>query len=341
VSLVINHASSVSDETVRAVRKAMAEIGYVPPPPGKRRGPKRGSKRRARVLNIALLTFGLSHAVTRSPVYADVLHGIEEATRERGHRLTIYRLPASDVSPTGAARVKADGFVLFGRCTDPSLAERLSGRPCVSVMYYGGEFDWADWISYDNAAIGPMAARYLLSNGHKHCAYLGRANAGTMFEERCRGFTRAVREGGGEAAVLTDDKLIVLDGDVHDVDRARLGTLVDALLALRPRPTGVFVPADMTVAALHPMLLARGVDLDRDLDIISCNNEWPFRVGLHPRPAVIDIQASTIGRRAVQRLLGRVKNRDETRVKVLLAPMLIPGGDSAQEGRAVAEEAVG
>jgi DNA-binding LacI/PurR family transcriptional regulator len=162
-----------------------------------------------------------------------------------------------------------------------------------------------------------------------------------MFEGRCTGFTAAVRDGGGEAAVLTDDDLVVRGREVHDVDRTRLEALVDRLLALKPRPTGVFVPADMTVAALHPMLLARGIDLEREMVLVSCNNEWPFRVGLHPRPAVIDIQASAIGRRAVQRLLGRIRNREETRVKVLLAPMLVPAGEPERREGVIVEEVVG
>ena len=48
-----------------------------------------------------------------------------------------------------------------------------------------------------------------------------------------------------------------------------------------PRPTGIFVADDMQVAVIQPALQARGIELGAGhTQIISCNNESPFRVGL-------------------------------------------------------------
>jgi len=38
VSRVINSRPGISAKTIDAVRRAMAEVGYIPPPPEKRRG---------------------------------------------------------------------------------------------------------------------------------------------------------------------------------------------------------------------------------------------------------------------------------------------------------------
>jgi DNA-binding LacI/PurR family transcriptional regulator len=64
----------------------------------------------------------------------------------------------------------------------------------------------------------------------------------------------------------------------------------------------------------------------RDIDVISCNNEMSYLVGLDPRPATIDIGAETIGRRSVEQLLRRIKHPEELRqVQIAVTPMLVEG----------------
>jgi LacI family transcriptional regulator len=109
---------------------------------------------------------------------------------------------------------------------------------------------------------------------------------------------------------------------VHEVDRNALEALVDRLLALSPRPTGLFAWADMLTAALYPCLHRRGLQPGREISVVSCNNEWPLLFGLWPRPAVVDIQGAKVGRRAVEQLLWRIPNRREPRAVLLLEPAL-------------------
>jgi len=95
------------------------------------------------------------------------------------------------------------------------------------------------------------------------------------------------------------------------LEMAFLEALADRLLALSPRPTGLFAWADMLTAALYPCLHRRGLQPGREISVVSRNNEWPLLFGLWPRPAVVHIQRAKLGRRALEQWLCRMQNRRE------------------------------
>ena len=63
----------------------------------------------------------------------------------------------------------------------------------------------------------------------------------------------------------------------------------------------------------------------RDIDLISCNNDARHLALLDPHLVNIVIQASQIGRAAVEMLLWRMKNPDEAVRRLLIAPALVEG----------------
>lgn len=314
VSLVINHSPLVADETAAKVREAMESIGYVPRPRHKRTGRK---PKESRTLNLALLALGIPRAVLRTPVYADLLHGVEARSREAEHRLTLHHAPEPDALAFDALGESVDGVVLFGGQEPPDTAKKLRRLPCVSVMAVGEEREWTDYVSYDDAAAGRLAAEYLLKRGHRRCACVGQRWS------RGRAFCEAIRASGGTVREIGIAGVFRVTDERQDVDPERMAAIADRLCSYSPRPTAVFVWADLITAALYPLLYERGVHPGRDLEIVSCNNEWPFLFGLYPPPAVVDIRAMEVGRAAVDQLINRIGDREAQRTVQLLAPKLV------------------
>jgi DNA-binding LacI/PurR family transcriptional regulator len=108
---------------------------------------------------------------------------------------------------------------------------------------------------------------------------------------------------------------------VSDVEE--VAVLADRLLALRERPTAVFVPADNLAALLYRALAARKVRVGADLSVISCNNESIIREGLSPGLCTIDIHADRVAARGVDQLAWRLAHPDEGENTVSLAPTLL------------------
>ena len=66
------------------------------------------------------------------------------------------------------------------------------------------------------------------------------------------------------------------------------------------------------------------LQLGKDLDVISCDNEQQYLSSLKVRPATIDINLDLVGRRGVQQLLWRMKHPEEpSRIDVLVRPRIV------------------
>ena len=66
------------------------------------------------------------------------------------------------------------------------------------------------------------------------------------------------------------------------------------------------------------------VRIDRDLEIISCNNETSLLAGLEPHPVSIDIQPEKIGKKAVEQLRWRLLHPDEEdQITIEVSPKLL------------------
>ena len=81
---------------------------------------------------------------------------------------------------------------------------------------------------------------------------------------------------------------------------------------------------------MYPVLHKHDVELGRDMEVVSCNNEWPLLMGLFPRPTVVDIQGAKVGRRAVEQLFWRMAHRDDSRVVIQIAPLLNAEGSNRE-----------
>jgi DNA-binding LacI/PurR family transcriptional regulator len=107
--------------------------------------------------------------------------------------------------------------------------------------------------------------------------------------------------------------------------KAALAALVDRMLASENKPSGLFVPIDMQVALLYEILYSKGVIPGKDVEIIGTDNDPVALAGLHPRPATVDIGASTLGNRVVRELLWSLENsvRNTDKICMFVEPKLV------------------
>ncbi|MBC7773601.1 MAG: substrate-binding domain-containing protein, partial [Pyrinomonadaceae bacterium] len=173
-----------------------------------------------------------------------------------------------------------------------------------------------DQIMPDAYTVGELAASYLLSRGHTRLAFLNLDEEHLPLRVYGHAFAATAREEGGANITveeLQEHPIIVTPGYWRRPSQEAVDHLVNRFLALPERPTGLFVAEDRQVALLQPALQARGVAVGKDVgggsgvvEIVSCNNERPYLVGLSPQPTEIDIRTSAVGRRGVEQLLWRL-----------------------------------
>jgi LacI family transcriptional regulator len=336
VSRVINNHPRVAPETVQSVRRAMKKLNYTPS--DRRPGPKPTNRFRSGTgtANIAFLVFGTS-SNRATPAFEELLRGVSGGASANNLNLTFSHVPDIEHLPPNTIDRRIDGVLLHGALPGPEIRKALEGVPAVWLMGNRRRPDWGDQVMPDSYTIGELAADYLVQRGHRQVIFLNLDGDHWPLRLYQQAFLAAAQMAGAQidSIVLTGPPQG--EGYWAAPSPARVEKLVTQYLNRSPRPTGCFVADDMQVAMIQPALQAAGIEIGPGkVELISCNNERPYLIGLNPRPAVIDIRTESIGRRGVEQLLWRLDHRDVSeRIVATVEPSIVLP-DGAFQARRVA-----
>ncbi len=330
VSRVINDLDNVRGETADQVRAAMKELGYTPP--RVKRGPKTGRRRAVpQVLpsgQIAVLTLGGVQNWLTMPVMASVVGGITREARDLDVWAVLDEMPdPGELSPIFRRR-EVDGAVVFCDPGGSNVSDLIHLHKHVPVVWVMGGEDVlvsVDHVSPDNSGVGRLAYDYLAGAGCKRFAFITDSPNWPIMRLRAQAFGNAARDAG---AFVSNYLLNVSNVQPEAFGgtvcvRDTLDELVREFARDLPQFTGLFVPTDLLLTRIHPLLVQHGAWARRDMRIVSCDNENERLSLLDPRPASIDIQGEEIGRLAVRQLVQRLQRPEAPPARVQLAPRMV------------------
>jgi LacI family transcriptional regulator len=321
VSRVINNSPRVAPETVESVRRAMQELNYTPS--DRRPGPKPSSHTRSSTATIAFLVIGANRN-RATPAFEDLLHGLSLASSQHDLNLVFNHVPDPEQLIARVQSQKIDGLLLHGSAPTHAVREKLGRIPTVWVMGNRRRPDWGDQVMPDGYEVGELAAKYLASRGHRNLAFLNLDSGHWLIRMYGHAFSVTGAEAGCQVHLLEQPRKSPANyWQEHSPEAVE--QLVQRYLDLRDRPTGIFVADDMQVAMIRPALQRRGVTIGKgNVEVISCNNEKPYLVGLDPRPAEIDIRVESIGKRAIDQLIWRLDHPGVTeRIVTTIEPYVV------------------
>jgi DNA-binding LacI/PurR family transcriptional regulator len=327
VSRVLNRHPAVSPEKAEQVRRAIEALDYSP----RQRKASMADVNPLERKNVLLLMLGMDRSLAALPVVAAAIEGVEHAVREARANLLISNVPAVDRVPDVVVHKRVDGVILKGAlqgdligAARPELISRLRGLPTVWVLGRPAGA-WGDAVQVNDSTVGQIAAQYLLAAGHRALAFLSPKPSQSTIMRRQAAFTFTAEENGATVKPYLGDrrKWTFPSPAIEHVELVQ--DLVDRMLKERRRPTAVFAPDDSVGAMTARALSARGLTLGRDISLISCNNERPLLMGIHPALTTIDIHAHEIGRRAVDQLAWRLAHPEASCVDIGLEPQLVEG----------------
>ena len=306
VSRVLNRDPSVSADLVARVQRSIADLGYRPLRKRRRSASADGLPGKT----VGLLTLGLDRSLAQLPVVTSAIDGIRREIVSAGANLQLVDVPDPAQAPSWLGRVNYDAWLVKGamqgnllKSAHPDLAAVLANRPC--VWFHGRPSEApGSGVGVNDWETGVLAARVLHEKGHRQVAYLSPKRGHHLLRRRKHGFLAACEE--------LDMQVDAISRNVQEwtfpLERpnsiAAMDHLVDELLAIRPAPTAVFVPADSIAVLLYRAFAQRGVRIPDDMSVISVNHEVGLIAALFPSLTTIDIRAEEIGREAV-RLLAR------------------------------------
>jgi LacI family transcriptional regulator len=311
VSKVLRNHEDIGEATRKRVLDRVKELDYTPNLTA--RGLVTG-----KTYLVGLVVPDLLH-----PFFAQVAKSLSRALLKKDYCLTIStseedaELEKNEINRLLGRRL--DALVIASSSTNPSVFERIQrqGLPLVLIDRNFPELD-ANYVGADDEAIGLLATEHLIEIGCKRIAHL-RGPDNSPGVGRLKGYQNA----------LAKHKLKSLSSYVSrprlvDVQSRESGAdLMHRLLALNPRPDGVFCYNDpMAIGAIHAILDA-GLSVPGDIAVIGSGNlhyDTELRIPL----SSIDQQTDMIGERAGRLTLSLLESKTHPRNKtIIIQPQLV------------------
>lgn len=325
VSNTLNRPESIHPDTLARVRKAIVHLDFQPSPGARSRRRKASLTRKTpseEAIGILLLgERGLTWILREAPIYAYALHGAEQEATQQGRPCSILHAPNIEALRAIWHNVPREGLILLAGEEAPAFPPDLSLPPIVRIMGLSNT-RWGDCCTYSSYGTGRAAAEYLHSRGCKRVGCLSNGQRGVP-AVRAQGLDDTLAALGLPPSIKPERD--PFSGWHQPDDDAILADL--KCLFKKPKPVdGLFITADILAPATYRAFKRLGIAPEKDVAVVTCNNERPYLADLSPQPAVIDIHAELIGAEAVKLLAWRKASPDEPRRTLMIEPSLIQAG---------------
>jgi LacI family transcriptional regulator len=170
-----------------------------------------------------------------------------------------------------------------------------------------------DYVGADNARGMQLATRHLAAGGHLRIGFVG-GRSGVVFEQRLRGYRKAL----AEAGIEPDPRWIA----TADPNRAGGFAAMNALLALDPRPTAAVCYNDIAAFGAIAALGECGLRAGADFALIGFDNVLDA-AHANPPLSTVDIGPGDLGEHAAGSLLARIADPAIERQLFVAEPKLL------------------
>lgn len=315
VSRILNHdpATRATPATQERVRRLAAELGYQP-------------HYAARALKLSRTnTIAVALPVLTNVIFSELLRGVEDGCREFGYTMLLARSEALD-GPHEMSRMiaegRVDGFLLQGRDdeTTAALARRTQRTPVVllsSVLP-----DRPGSVMMDDRHATSLATKHLLDLGHRSLALMNGLPTSETARRREAGFVSALAR--ANAPEPRQAWITHFGYDPHSAEAAVAQIFSDPANI----PTAVVIANVNVAVAAVSHLRERGLDVPRDVSVVTVHDAWIAKHAATPLTAV-EMPLYDQGKRAVgmlHEILGGSPGRD---ILIDAVPKLIQRGSVA------------
>ena len=288
VSRALKNQPGLSEATRVRVVEVAQRLGYD------------SAQLRTRIRRVMFLLHRQHNNFAVSPFFSQVLHGFEEACRER--RLVPSVLTAGPTQDLAQQmRLHAPDAIAVAGFVEPELLGHLQtlARPIVLIDLCAPGFRSVD---IDNAKGASLAMAHLFATGRRRIAFIGGSLAHHSIAQRALGYRKAYFDAG----LLFDPTLEInaqagLPADLAAAD-AMERLIADARARSNPLPDAVFAYNDAAALAAMRVCLAHGLRVPEDIAFVGFD-DIPAAAHSTPPLSTVAVDKEALGRRGVELLL--------------------------------------
>jgi LacI family gluconate utilization system Gnt-I transcriptional repressor len=288
VSRAINTPDKLAPATLRAVRAAVASLGYVP---NLTAGSLASNRSR---------TAGLIVPTVADSIFSDTIDGLAATLTAHRYQLLLGRSGYEDAQEDALVATflgrRVEGLVLTGVTHARGVRARLRRARLPVVEVWDLDSRPIDTVvGFSNVEAGRAAARYLLARGWRDLAFVGGTDERSA--KRLAGFREAAH-----AAGVTRVRSVLLPPPSSPVD----GSAALTRLLGESRPRAVFCSNDTLAAGVVFECVRRRIAVPGALAVMGFA-DLPLASAMVPALTSVQVSAGEIGRRAGDALLRRLR----------------------------------
>jgi LacI family transcriptional regulator len=309
VSNVLRHAYGVSPAMKAKVEAAIAELGYRP-------------HAGARAMRGNTFTLGVLVPDLHNPFIASVVDAINEHMNDTRYVVLIGtgRATAEDQRRTieGMVDRQVDGLILIAPEMSQQWLDDLASTVPTVVLGRHGRASAYDTVVGDDFHGAQLVVDHLVELGHHRIAHLAHSGGGLRRPHvlpqtaRVDGYRQRMQERGLEAHI-----------NVITTSYTEEGGYIGAASLLRqtPRPTAIFVGADIAALGVLRAVDEAGLVVPGDVSLASYDNS---SIAALPQISLtsVDQEAHLVGDTAARLLIERMDGRTAP-VQLTIAPHLV------------------
>ncbi|GAA2045902.1 LacI family DNA-binding transcriptional regulator [Agromyces tropicus] len=290
----------VNAETVKRVKRAARQLGYVPN--AMARGLRTSSS----------MTVGVIIPDLMNPIFPPIVRGIERLLQPRGYTALLANTDGDDEVELSAfeslLQRRVDGFILAtGRLGEQPMLRRAreSGVPIVMVNRTSETGDFPV-VTGDQRAGVEAALRHLFDLGHRRITHLAGPPMFSTTKARAEAFRSICAAEPGVDGDVVEAAALTADAGEAAMDR---------IIATGACPTAVLAGNDLVALGAIRAMRAHDLRVPEDVSIVGFN-DMPFAADFSPALTTVHVPLQEIGAEAARLLLSGIADAAQQPVTV-------------------------
>lgn len=308
----------VNVETLKRVKKAARQLGYVP-------------NAMARGLRTSKsMTIGVIIPDLMNPIFPPIIRGIEHVLQAQGYTVLIANTDSHDDVEISAfeslLQRRVDGFILAtGRLDDqPVVDEAAAADVPVVLVNRGSGIGSCPLVGGDNGRGIELAVAHLVELGHRHIVHAAGPPNFSTTRSRAEAFESAASRAGVTHDTIYASALSIEAGvDVAEKLLSDSGAHLTALMAGN----------DLVALGLIRRLRAAGLHCPQDVSVVGFN-DMPFAEDFWPPLTTVHMPLREIGAEAARLLLRGIESGEQDGATLTLPVSLVVRGSTGPAKRA-------
>lgn len=340
VSKALSGKGGVSEATMERVLQAASQLGYFSQKNAYVKTMKLEQLPKvpaAGKQSVLVLMPNIRFQTKESLYWGRILDGISAKLEEDGYGMVIVSEQSVDhfihfLNPNGIL-----GLIGVGEISTPLLLEvHRIGLPMVLVDHEDMLIP-SDTVFANNYECMYRLTKYLIGNGHQQLCFIGDISYSRSFKDRFLGFRSALEEqegtgfghGNGVGSSMKDELILSVEGFQHEHFQEHIKQWAIKRMKAKTLPTALLCANDEIAIGAVLALQELGVAVPEEVSVTGFDNiEDSFRT--KPALTTVHVPKEMLGKKAVERLLGRIESKQEPMEKLLLAGELLYRESTAQ-----------